>query len=241
MGNSKLICGAHASVDWKFKKSEIWKKNYEKIMKESKSINTNTAQKEKENYHISKPAINENKIHQQNSTYHSKKKFNKQNFSNKKPFSNKKKSKIKKYNLNILYYDEHLNDNEENSDNCSFIEMNTNGTFYGCHNFELFKIVCGKIVQSKKEFILISSGSCAKKIFDYCSNMKEIREYFIYCFLKKKYMPLMNQYPKLKGVYNIFSELKEKLYTINEIPMNNINSSNLIFFEDYSRLYKASL
>ena len=59
--NSNLICGAHANVDWKFKKSEIWKKNYEKIMKESKSINTNTAQKEKENYHISKPAVNENK------------------------------------------------------------------------------------------------------------------------------------------------------------------------------------
>ena len=177
------------------------------------------------------------KIHQQNSTYHSKKKFNKQNFSNKKPFSNKKNSKSKKYNLNILYYDEHLKDNEENSDNCSFIEMNTNGTFYGCHNFELFKIVCEKIVKSKKEFILLSSGSSAQKIYDYCLNMKEIREYYIYCFLKEKYIPLMDKYSKLKGVYNIFSELKEKLYTINEITMNNIHSSNLIFFEDYSRLY----
>ena len=53
----------------------------------------------------------------------------------------KNSAKPKKYNLNILYYDEHLKNDEENSDNCSFIEMNTNGTFYGCHNFELFKIV----------------------------------------------------------------------------------------------------
>ena len=154
-----------------------------------------------------------------------------------KPSKDKNNNKPKKYNLNILYYDEHLRNDEENSDNCSFIEMNTNGTFYGCHNFELFKIVCEKLIKSKKEFILLSSGSCAEKIYDYCSNMNEIREYYIYCFLKEKYMPLMNKYPKLKGVYNIFSDLKEKLYTIKEIKMNNINSSNLIFFEDYSRIY----
>ena len=47
----------------------------------------------------------------------------------------------------------------------------------------------------------------------------------------------MNQYPKLKGVFNVFSQLKEKLYGINEIKMDNIQSSNLISFEDYSRIY----
>ena len=146
-------------------------------------------------------------------------------------------NKNKKYNLNILYYDEHLKGNEENSDNCSFIIMNTNGTFYGCHNFQLFKIVCEKIKDKQKQFILISSGSSAKKIYDYCSNIKVIREYFIYCFQKNKYIPLMSIYPKLKGVYNEFNELKEKLYTISEIKMDNICSSNLIFFEDYSRIY----
>ena len=149
----------------------------------------------------------------------------------------KKHKNEKKYNLNIIYYDEHLRDEEENSDNCSFIEMNINGTFYGCHNFKLFKLVCEKIKNNQKQFILISSGSAAKKIYDYCSNIKEIREYFIYCWLKDKYMPLMDQYPKLKGIYNVFSELKEKLYDINEIKMDNIQSSNLIMFEDYSRIY----
>ena len=149
----------------------------------------------------------------------------------------KNSAKPKKYNLNILYYDEHLKNDEENSDNCSFIEMNTNGTFYGCHNFELFKIVCDKLKKTEKEFILLSSGSCAEKIFQYCSNINQIREYYIYCFLKEKYMPLMDKYSKLKGVYNIFSDLKEKLYTIKEIDMNYINSSNLIFFEDYSKIY----
>ena len=151
--------------------------------------------------------------------------------------SYKEINKIKKYNLNILYYDEHLRDEEENSDNCSFIEMNINGTFYGCHNFELFKIICEKIKNKNKEFILLSSGSAAKKIYDYCSNIKEIREYYIYCCYKEKYIPLMNQYPKLKGVYNIFESMKDKLYNINQMNIDNISSSNLIFFEDYSKKY----
>ena len=143
---------------------------------------------------------------------------------------------IKKYDLNIIYYDENLK-NPENSDNCTFFDMNINGTFYGCHYFELFKIVCEKIKNKKKEFILISSGSCSKKVFEYCSDIKEIREYYIYCFNVDKYKPLMDEYPKLKGIYDVFEELKEKFYPIKPMKMDFISSSNLIYFEDYSRLY----
>ena len=143
---------------------------------------------------------------------------------------------IKKYDLNIIYYDENLK-NPENSDNCSFFDMNINGTFYGCHYFELFKIVCEKIKNTKKEFILISSGSCSKKVFEHCSNIEEIREYYIYCFNIDKYKPLMDKYPKLKGIYDIFEKLKEKLYSIKPMKMDFISSSNLIYFEDYSRIY----
>ena len=150
---------------------------------------------------------------------------------------NQKMDKMRKYNLNILYYDELLIESRENNDNCTFFSLNTNGTFYGCHYFELFKIVCEKIIKSKKEFILISSGSSSQKIFDYCANIKEIRTYLIYCFDKEKYIPLIRKYPKLLGVYNIFDDLKEKLFTIKEMKINNISSSNLLFFEDYNRLY----
>ena len=71
--------------------------------------------------------------------------------------------KPKKYNLNILYYDEHLKNDEENSDNCSFIVMNTNGTFYGCHNFELFKIVCDKLKKPKKNLFYYLQVLALKK------------------------------------------------------------------------------
>ena len=103
---------------------------------------------------------------------------------------NEKMNKMKKYNLNILYYDELLLEERENNDNCTFLSININGTFYGCHYFELFKIICEKIINSKKEFILISSGSSAQQVFDYCSNIKEIKAYLIYCFDKDKYLPL---------------------------------------------------
>ena len=76
--------------------------------------------------------------------------------------------------------------------------MNINSTFYGCHNFELFKIICEKIKNKNKEFILLSSGSAAKKIYDYCSNIKEIREYYIYCYYKEKYNTFNESISKIK-------------------------------------------
>ena len=143
----------------------------------------------------------------------------------------------KKLNLNILYYDELLRDKGENSDNCTFLEMNTNGTFYGCHNLYLFDIVCSKIRKYNKIFILISSGSAAEKIYNKCLYMEQIRECYIYCFEKERYIYLMNKYNKLKGVYNDFNQLEEKLFSIREIKNDVIKSSSLIFFDDYQRIY----
>ena len=82
--------------------------------------------------------------------------------------------------------------------------MNLSGSFYGCHSLELFNNVCKKIKRNKTKFILISSGSAAQKIFDFCSNMNEIREYYIYCKRKEKYLSLMDEFPKLKVYCRIF-------------------------------------
>ena len=116
--------------------------------------------------------------------------------------------------------------------------MNTEGTFYGCHNFELFKLVLSKIDKQKKEFILIVSGSSEDKIINYCVNNIYIREVYIYCFFKEKYLYLLNKYNKLRGVFNIFSELKEKLNEIKETKNNIIvKSDNLFYFEEYLETY----
>ena len=147
-----------------------------------------------------------------------------------------RKEKIQKRHLNILYYDKNLN-NEENSDLCAHISFNINGTFYGCHNFELFKIILEKIKDSKKHFILICSGSSSEKIFKYCSNVNEINSYYIYCYDKQKYIPLIKEYPKLKGVYNTTKELSFTLYNLASVKQEIIKSSNLIYFEDYNSIY----
>ena len=102
---------------------------------------------------------------------------------------------------------------------------------------ELFKLICEKIKNSNKKFILITSGSSAEKIYEKCLYMEEIREYYIYCFLKNKYIHLLNIYPKLKGVYDDVNDLINKLYSIEEIKNDTIKSSNLIYFEDYNKTY----
>ena len=47
----------------------------------------------------------------------------------------------------------------------------------------------------------------------------------------------MNKYPKLKGIFNIFEDLKNKLYSINTKERKNIKSSNLITFNEYNNIY----
>ena len=87
-----------------------------------------------------------------------------------------KKSEMK-YNYNIIHYDENLINFSENNNYCSKFKLELEGTYYGINNFELFKYICNKIIQKSiylknhKKYILISSGSCAKKIFDYCTKI----------------------------------------------------------------------
>ena len=72
-------------------------------------------------------------------------------------------------------------------------------------------------------------GSCPKNgVVE--PNMNEIREYYIYCSDKDKYKYLKDKYSKLKGIYNKFSYLIKKLKNIKEIKIDNISSSNLIYF-----------
>ena len=47
----------------------------------------------------------------------------------------------------------------------------------------------------------------------------------------------MKEYPKLKGIYSNFENLKNKIFSAEPIKFVNISSSNLIYFDDYSRIY----
>ena len=147
----------------------------------------------------------------------------------------------KRLKLNILYYDEYLLKNIHLSDYCAYIQMNIDGTFYGCHKMGLFNSVSEKVRLSDREFILITSGSSAEYIYNKISNIKNIREYYILCSEnenKSKYNYLFYKFPKLKGIYDKEVDLDKKLSSIAPTKINeNIKSSNLIFFRDYLKIY----
>ena len=145
----------------------------------------------------------------------------------------------KSLSLNIIHYDENLRKTAENNNYCSFFKSEVDGTFYGINNFELFTYICHKIQQDNKQFILICSGSCAKKIFDYCSqiNIEQIPIYYIFCMKSSNYQHLKSVYPKLKEIFTSFDLLKNVLFSLPKINYNPIKSSNLIFLSDYNKTY----
>ena len=93
----------------------------------------------------------------------------------------KKEKGISKLLLNVIYYDTNLRDKgNENSNNCTFFQMNIQGIFCECYNFGLFQLVCEEIKKRDKQFILLSSRRAAEKIFNYCSDIEQIREYYFF-------------------------------------------------------------
>ena len=145
----------------------------------------------------------------------------------------------KKLNVNIIHYDEALTKTADNNMCCSYFKSELGGTFYGVNNFNLFKYICRRVNKGSKNFILISSGSCAEKVFQYClnKNVNNIIIYFIYCLNVDKYLPLMQKYPKLKGVFKVFDDLKTNISLNQNLFSNPITSSNLIFFFFFFNIY----
>ena len=146
----------------------------------------------------------------------------------------------KKYKINIIYFDKYLA-NKENNGHCSYFKKKLEGVFYGINDFNLFKYICHKIQQNKRNFILISSGSSAKEIFDYCERKKisNINIYLIFCTNKEKYKTLKQFYTKLKEIFTDFDELKKFIFSDKVlIPKSiRIKSSNFIFLSDYNNTY----
>ena len=159
------------------------------------------------------------------------------------PYQSKSSNKVilltKTYNLNIIFYDDDLNRTQNNNFYCSYFKSQLEGAFYGINNFNLFKYICHKIQQNPRQFILISSGSCADKVFGYCTakNIKQIYMYYIYCFDNQNYYPLMQKYPKVKNILKTFNDLKRVITDNQPVKNTHIRSSNLIFLSDYNRTF----
>ena len=147
---------------------------------------------------------------------------------------------IMQYNINIIFYNEDTKKFSEFNDNCSYFKINLEGTFYGISNFNLFKYVCHNIQKEDKPYILISSGSCAEKIFSYCykKNISNIYIFYIYCRKIENYLQLKGKYKELNEIFTNFNDLTTALFNNPTIIFNRpLNSSSLIFTEQYNRTY----
>ncbi len=147
----------------------------------------------------------------------------------------------KKYNINIIYYDEALPTDKESNNICAYFKLKLEGVFYRVNNYNLFLYICHKISQNKRAFILITPGSCAKKLFDYLSqkNINQIYKYYIYCMHKQNYEHLKNFYPKLKEIFTEFNDLAKDIFSNENLIFKNppIIASNFIYFNDYNKTY----
>ena len=145
------------------------------------------------------------------------------------------------YYVNVIYYNEPLTEEQKISDNqiCSNFRININGTFYGINTFNLFEYVCQKIKNTPKNFILISSGFCAEKLYNYCAqmNMNNIYPYYIFCSHIERYLHLKQRYPRLENIFNSFDDLISNTLS-NQNKINLLQKSpNLIFLSDYNQTY----
>ena len=156
---------------------------------------------------------------------------------------------ISKHNINIIFYDGNIN-SEINQNICSYFKLKSEGTIYGVDDYNLFTYICKQIQKNNKCFILLSSGACAKDLFNYCEkkNINNIYKYYILCAHIEKYLPLKNIYPKLEdklkdklkvNIFNDIDVLKKEIVNPNNYVKENIpiKSSNFIFLEDYNNIY----
>ena len=145
----------------------------------------------------------------------------------------------KTYNINIIFYDEDLTRDSENNYYCSYFKSKLEGTFYGINHFNLFQYICHKIQQNQRNFILITTGKYAEKIFNFCeqNNINKIYKYYIYCIDRTKYISLLGTFPNLKGIFINFGDLVNEIFHKEKIENYHIKSTYLMFLNDYNDIY----
>lgn len=104
----------------------------------------------------------------------------------------------------IIYYDKNLK-NEENMGN--FIQLREalyGEEVYGVNTFDKFKYLISLFSKTNQNYYIISSGSCAKEFLssEYFEK-KRIIDFYIYCFDKSKYLPLMKEYSSISMIEDI--------------------------------------
>ena len=142
----------------------------------------------------------------------------------------------KKNSINIIYHDENYRIFKDsiNKDAKKFEEA-SNGTFIFSNSMEVLKtimkeIYCQNDGNEKNKFLLITTGSTFEKVIGFLNQnnyIQLITNSCIYCMRREKYLPLMEKYKILGGVFNIPN-------SVIEFIKQNISEDNVLF--EYGKL-----
>ena len=152
--------------------------------------------------------------------------------------------KIKKLEINLIYFYE---DNDNSSENYNFsndLKLRVLGGFFCVANVDVFEDLLTKI-ENVCSFILISTGSSFHKIDNLCEKFNCIKNIIIYCWNVKSNEFKKNNYiskEKIILISNDIEEVEESLYN-SQFPdyykyeKKLINHNPLISLEDYKKYY----
>ena len=158
---------------------------------------------------------------------------------------NQKETKVKM--ANIIYYDENINKHIKSihSDSDKF-ERKTPGTFILCSHLLSLNFVMDEIKKKNTKydhriiFNLIVTGSQCEKVMEFL--IKNNYEQFfqnvcVFCLKVKNYIHLSKKYKKIKGIYNIKSDVIKFIEDVSSEETKEFPSIKILTYNDYKDKY----
>ena len=139
---------------------------------------------------------------------------------------------------NLIFYNENINLGSESYEDVKILKNMKKGGFFPVNNLYSLKELVRKLrnMNNNMSFGLITSGSYAEKVIPVCSTL--VNYIIIYCFYVERHLHLKFKYPKVKQVYNIFSNVVNDLNQHWVSPYNNnLVANKFITFDEYLKNY----
>jgi tetratricopeptide (TPR) repeat protein len=97
---------------------------------------------------------------------------------------------------------------------------------------------CVKFIQSrdKEKIFLITSGSKASQLLPHIASLRQVDSIFIFCMKKERYEHLMNEYPKIIGIYIDLNELCQSIEQ--QIDLVDKQLQTFSFFDQHQKSTK---
>ncbi|CAF1102198.1 unnamed protein product [Didymodactylos carnosus] len=108
----------------------------------------------------------------------------------------------------LIWFDENM-DSEPVETKRTLSQITDQVVFYTSQ--KLFLDYTRSIPNQTKSIVLIVSGACARDILKECHSLQHINSVYIYCMIRDRYISLMAEYNKVKGIHNELEDLKISL------------------------------